>query len=147
MDEYTPLALVCIDNVDYCNYVQQTLTDLGFSVQSSTDIEDAIVRIQVATYDTVVMFAELGGKPIDENPVWKESLRIPAVNRRREFITLISSIMPTRDEMLEFAYSVELIVNAADVANLGMLLRQGIATRIASYELFNALSRPKALLR
>lgn len=142
-----PLALVCIDNQDYCNYVEQTLAALGYMVQATTDIDDSVVRIRVATYDVVVIFAEMGGKPIEENPVLEETLKIPPAVRRKEFVTLISSTLPTRNEMVEFVYSVELVVNAADVANLGILIRQGATTRQNSYALFNALSRPKALQR
>lgn len=142
-----PLALVCIDNQDYCNYVHQTLSALGFNTQASTDIDDSIVRIRVATYDVIVIMAEMGGKPLEENPVWEETLRTAPALRRKEFVALVSSTLPTRNEMVEFIYSVELVVNAADVANLGILVRQGATTRQNSYALFNALSRPKALLR
>ena len=142
-----PLALVCIDNQEYCNYVEQTLVSLGYSVQASTNIDDSVVRIRVATYDVIVIFAELGGKPLEDNPVWAETLRIALPIRRKEFVALISSTLPTRNEMVEFVFSVELVVNAADVANLGVLIRQGATTRQNSYALFNALSRPKALQR
>lgn len=142
-----PTALVCIDNADYCNYVQQTLAAIGYAVQTATTVDDAVVRIRVSTYEVVVIFAEMDGKPLEDNPVWEETLKIPLTNRRKQYIALISTTLPTRNEMVEFVFSVELIVNAADVANLGVLVRQGASSRQTSYALFHALSRPRALTK
>ncbi len=129
-------ALVCVEQPEPQQRIVQQLTSMDYKVHTGLFAEDISLKIRTHPYDIVFIDENFGGQPISHNPVLGEVIQLPTLQRRDQYVVLIGSNVMTNDEMSAFIYSVDLVFNIGDLANLKPVLRRGVARQKDFYHQF-----------
>ena len=118
-------ALVCIDEPDLQKTVVDQLAALNYKIHTGLFVEDISLKLSTHVYNVVVIYETFNDSDLETNQVLLEATAIPATQRRTQYFVLIGPNMVTNDDMLAFAYSVDLAFSISDVSNLKPVLRRG----------------------
>ncbi|OAI42370.1 hypothetical protein AYO41_00990 [Verrucomicrobia bacterium SCGC AG-212-E04] len=129
-------ALVCVEQPDPQQKIVQHLTSMDYKVHTGLFAEDVSLKIRTHPYDVVFIDENFGGLPVSQNPVLAEVIQLPTSQRRNQFIILIGNSVMTNDEMSAFIFSVDLVFNVGDLANLKPVLRRGVTRQREFYHAF-----------
>ena|SRR5881394_132649 len=118
-------SLICAD--PYTTEVAKTtLRELGFKFHTAETPEFAIERIKYNTYDCIVLHETFHASSLRTNPVLNYLADLPMAQRRYSFVCLVGPSFTTFDAMQAFAQSVHLVLNPADLPNLGPILKKAL---------------------
>src|SRR6202043_3950309 len=134
-------ALVCVDHQQYQKIVVPQLIDMTYKVHLGLFEEDVLLKLKTYNYDVVVIYENFKGSTLQTNPILREMIQEPDVQRREHFVVLLSHAFATNDAMSAFAYSVDHIINIADLANFQPVLRRGVALHQGLYHSFNEIMK------
>lgn len=129
-------ALVCVEQADPQQKIVQHLTSMDYKVHTGLFAEDVSLKIRTHPYDVVFIDENFGGLPVSQNPVLAEVIQLATSQRRNQFIILIGNSVMTNDEMSAFIFSVDLVFNVGDLANLKPVLRRGVTRQREFYHAF-----------
>jgi hypothetical protein len=118
-------SLICADAV-IRDAAKATLRELGFKFHVAETPELSVDRLRYTSYDCIVVHEIFAGATLRTNAVLNYLTPLPMAQRRYSFICLIGPSFKTLDAMQAFAQSVHLVVNPADVPNLGPILKKGL---------------------
>src|SRR5436190_14900422 len=130
-------ALVCVDHQQYQKMVVPQLIDLTYKVHLGLFEEDVILKLQTYSYDVVVIYENFKNSTLETNPLLREIVRQPDIQRREHFVVLLSHRFATNDAMSAFVQSVDQIINVTDLANFKPVLRRGAAQYRELYSSFH----------
>lgn len=119
-------SLICADP-NTTEVVKATLRDLGFKFHTAETPELAIERMRYTTYDCIVVHESFAGSTLRSNPVLNYLAPLPMSQRRHSFVSLVGPTFKTLDAMQAFGQSVHLVLNPADLPNMGPILKKGLA--------------------
>jgi hypothetical protein len=119
-------ALVCVDVPEVQRILVDQLTTLNYKIHTGLFLEDILLKIRAHAYDVVIISEHFNASDIATNPIISAAVAAPAEQRRRQFLVAVGSTLTTNDELQAFQYSVDLVVNLADVVNLRPVLRRGV---------------------
>lgn len=120
-------ALVCVDVPEVQRILVDQLTALNYKIHTGLFLEDILLKLRAHAYDVVIISEHFNASDIANNPIIAHAIAAPAEQRRRQFLVAVGSTLITNDELQAFQYSVDLVVNLADVVNLRPVLRRGVA--------------------
>lgn len=120
-------AIVCVDVPEVQRIVVDQLTSLSYRIHTGLFLEDILLKLRAHAYDVVVISEHFNASDILSNPIIAAAVAAPAEQRRKQFVVAVGSTLVTNDELQAFQYSVDLVVNLADVVNLRPVLRRGVA--------------------
>jgi hypothetical protein len=129
-------AIVCVDVPEVQRIVVDQLTSLNYKIHTGLFLEDILLKLRAHAYDVVIISEHFNASDILNNPIIAAAVAAPAEQRRKQFVVAIGSTLVTNDELQAFQYSVDLVVNLADVVNLRPVLRRGVARMIEFYTPF-----------
>lgn len=138
-------ALLCVDETSLQSLVSGQLDALGFKMHNGLFREDVVLRLGMHAYDVVIVYDRFEDSHPDSNPVLEECLRLSPEHRRSFLLVLVGSDYLTEDGLQAFARSVDLVVNIADLANFGMVLRRAATRRFEFYRSFSEMAETVAL--
>jgi hypothetical protein len=119
-------ALVCVDVPEVQRIVVDQLTTLSYKMHTGLFLEDVLLKLRANAYDVVIISEHFNASDMNSNPIIAAAIAAPAEQRRKQFLVAVGSGLTTNDEMQAFQYSVDLVVNLADVVNLRPVLRRGV---------------------
>lgn len=119
-------ALVCVDVPEVQRIIVDQLTALNYKIHTGLFLEDILLKLRAHVYDVVVISEHFNATDIGSNPIVALAVAAPAEQRRKQFLVAVGSTLNTNDELQAFQYSVDLVVNLADVVNLRPVLRRGV---------------------
>jgi hypothetical protein len=119
-------SLICADP-NTTEIVKVTLRELGFKYHTAETHELAVERMRYTSYDCIVVHENFAGSSLRSNAVLNHLASLPMPQRRYSFICLIGPSFKTLDAMQSFTQSVHLVLNPADLPNLGPILKKGLA--------------------
>ena len=128
-------SLICADpaTADFC---KNTLRELGFKFHTVESPELAVERIRYTTYDCILVHENFAGSSLRSNMVLNYLAALPMAQRRYSFVCLIGPSFKTFDAMQAFSQSVHLVLDPADMPNLGPILKKGMAEFDQLYRVF-----------
>ena len=132
-------ALVCVDHQQYQKIVVPQLIDMTYKVHLGLFAEDVLLKLKTYNYSVVVIYENFKGSTLETNPILQEMTNRSGAQRREHFVILVSHRYATNDAMSAFVHSVDLIVNIADLANFGPVLRRGVAEHRQLYQEFQEM--------
>src|SRR5207248_76751 len=130
-------ALVCIDEPELQRMVVDHLTALDFKMHTGLFTEDISLKLKAQTYSVVIVYECFNDSMLEGNPLLAEISRIPANQRRQQYVVLIGTSMVTNDEMMAFQHSVDLAFSLSDLSNLAPVLRRGLIRHREFYRVFS----------
>jgi hypothetical protein len=119
-------SLICADPTT-TEVAKTTLRDLGFKYHTAETHELAIERMRYTNYDCIIVHENFAGSSLRSNAVLNYLGPLSMAQRRYSFVCLVGSSFKTLDAMQAFAQSVHLVLNPADLPNLGPILKKGLA--------------------
>lgn len=128
-------SLICADPA-ITEIVRMTLRELGFKYHTGETSELAIERMRYNTYDCIIIQENFAGSSLRSNPVLNYLAPLPMPQRRYSYVCLIGPSFKTLDAMQAFGQSVHLVLNPADLPNLGPILKKGLAEFELLYRAF-----------
>jgi hypothetical protein len=132
-------SLVCTD-AKVGEIVCTTLHDLDFKFHTADNAEIATERIRYTLYDIIIVQDDFAGGTLKANPVLSHLSSLAMAQRRFSMVVLIGSTFKTLDAMQAFAYSVQLVVNTMDLANLGAILKKSWAEFDVLYRVYKSVT-------
>ncbi len=129
-------ALICVDQPEYQQQAIEHLTSMDYKMHVGLFPEDISLKLKTHVYDVVVIDEHFGGGHFGNNQVLYEAVNLPGMQRRNQFLLLIGTSVMTNDEMMAFIFSVDLVFNVNDLANLKPVLRRGVARQKEFYHVF-----------
>jgi CheY-like chemotaxis protein len=117
-------ALVCLDVPEMERIVAEQLNGLSYKVHTGLSVDDLLFKLRAHPYDVVVLAENFGAAALDRHPLLHEIISAPPAQRHRQIVAIIGASMRTADEMQAFQYSVDLVVNLADIRNVRPVLRR-----------------------
>jgi CheY-like chemotaxis protein len=134
-------ALVCADVPEVQRLVVDQLTALNYKIHTGLFVEDIQLKLRAHAYDVVIISENFAATDLATNPLLNEAINAPAQQRRRQLIVLLGSSVITNDELQAFQYSVDLVVNLADVMNLRPVLRRALLRTEEFYAPFQEIAK------
>jgi hypothetical protein len=128
-------SLICADP-NTTELAKTTLRELGFKFHAVETPELAIERIRYTSYDCILVHENFAGSSLRSNVVLNYLAALPMAQRRNSFVCLAGPSFKTFDAMQAFAQSVHLVLNPADLPNLGPILKKGLAEFDLLYRVF-----------
>lgn len=129
-------SLVCIDEPEILREVVAQLGLLNYKMHTGLFTEDITLKLKAQTYDVVVVYESFNDTILEGNAVLAEITRIPARQRRQQYVVLIGPNMVTNDEAQAFQHSVDLTFSVSDLANFAPVVRRGLVHHQEFYHLF-----------
>jgi hypothetical protein len=130
-------ALVCVDHQQYQKLVVPQLIDMTYKVHLGLYEEDVLLKLQTYSYNVVIVYENFKGSTVQTNPLLREMVLRPGMQRREHFVVLLSHRFATNDAMSAFVQSVDQIINVTDLANFKPVLRRGVAQYRELYHAFH----------
>ena len=128
-------SLICADPYT-TEAAKTTLRELGFKFHTADTPEFAIERIRYNTYDCIIVHETFAATSLRSNPVVNYLAALPMAQRRYSFVCLVGPSFTTFDAMQAFAQSIHLVLNPADLPNLGPILKKALAEFESLYSAF-----------
>lgn len=123
-------ALICESDPGLRETIGAGLKSKGYETTFSETAADAVAALRLRLFDVVVV-----------NESFSETLAyLTAQNmatRRRYFVALTGGGLTTKDNMTAFNRSVNIVINTADIPEIGEIIRQGVAENADFYRVFN----------
>src|SRR5262245_34055790 len=132
-------SLICTD-AKVGEIVRTTLHDLDFKFHSADNAEIATERIRYTLYDIIIIQDDFAGGDLKANSVLNYLSSLAMAQRRFSMVVLIGSTFKTLDALQAFAYSVQLVVNTMDLANLGAILKKSWAEFDVLYRVYKSVT-------
>lgn len=123
-------ALICESDPGLRETIGAGLKSKGYDVTFSETAADAVAALRLRLFNVVVAsesFAETLAYLAGQN----------MATRRRYFVAMTGGGLTTKDNMTAFNRSVNLVVNTADVPDIGGIIQQGVAENEDFYRVFN----------
>ena len=128
-------ALTCETDGPTREKIGQALKEMGYQITEAVAARDALKRMRFHVYDVVVVNENFEGAGQGNGVlVYLENLSMHT--RRNIFVVLISDTYRTMDNMAAFNRSVNLVINQKNIADLGTIIKGGIADNAAFYHVF-----------
>jgi len=134
-------ALICESDPATREKMVQGLQSLGYSVKEADSARDTLKKMRFHAFDVLLLSDRFeGGQGVSELLGALELLDMPT--RRRIYVALVGDSYRTMDSMAAFYRSVNLVVSARDLADLGAIIRRGVQeNKVFYYTLVESLKK------
>jgi CheY-like chemotaxis protein len=119
-------ALVCMDVPEMERIVAEQLASLSYKIHTGLSVDDLLFKLRAHPYDVVVFAENFAASSLERHPLLHEITSAPSSQRHRQIVAIIGASMRTADEMQAFQYSVDVVINLADIRNVRPVLRRAV---------------------
>ena len=135
-EEGTKLALIMADNSARGEKIKTAVAELGYKQVSTENTRDAIGKLRFHHFDMILLCEGFEGQPLEQSQVVNFMNRLPMSVRRRIFLVLVADKFKTMDNVMAFAMSANVVINARDVDKLQLILKKAISENEKFYKVF-----------
>ena len=136
IEEEGNTALVCESDTDMQKKIISTLNLLEYHVTVSESGRDALKKMRYHQYDLVVINEAFHCADPDSNMVLLYLERLNMSIRRDMYVAMISNKYRTMDQMMAFRHSVNMIINAKNIDDIGKIIQRGLTDHEFFYRVF-----------
>lgn len=136
LEQGAKTALLCELASDHRATIKAVLENLQFHTTEALSAKDALKQMRFHVFDLVVLDEDFDTSNPDHNQVLTYLTGLNMSIRRNMFVALITKRFRTMDNMAAFNHSVNLVVNAKNLAEIGKILTRGLADHEAFYRVF-----------
>ena len=134
-------ALVCESDTAIREKISGDLTTLGYQITTPETAKDALKAMRFHVFDVVVLNERFDTEDPEANDVLRYLENMAMATRRRFFVALIGGSYRTMDNMAAFNRSVNIVINLKNIAEVGQIIKQGVADNRAFYHIFQETLR------
>jgi predicted Zn finger-like uncharacterized protein len=136
IEEEGNTALVCESDSVMLKKIVATLNLLEYHVTVSDSGRDALKKMRYHQYDLVVINEAFHCADPDSNMVLLYLERLNMSIRRDMYVAMISSQYRTMDQMMAFRHSVNMIINAKNIDDIGKIIQRGLTDHEFFYRIY-----------
>lgn len=136
IEEEGNTALVCESDTAMLKKIVDTLNLLEYHVTVSDSGRDALKKMRYHQYDLVVINEAFHCADPDSNMVLLYLERLNMGMRRDMYVAMISSKYRTMDQMMAFRHSVNMIINAKNIDDIGKIIQRGLTDHEFFYRIY-----------
>ncbi|MBE9581058.1 MAG: zinc-ribbon domain-containing protein [Proteobacteria bacterium] len=129
-------ALLCEHDLEAKQKLRTVLERLNYHVVEAASARNALKYMRFHTYDLVILNITFDAASTKSNHVLQYLAHIPISVRRNMFVALLGKGFRTKDNMLAFDKSVNLIVSSQDIDDVENILKGALREHEAFYEVF-----------
>jgi hypothetical protein len=128
-------ALVALGDSGQASAMASTLTRQGYTVDSLSDMEEAVRLLEQGFY-TVAVTTPTTAQPGQRDSLYQRILRLAPETRRQIFLILLGEGFKTGEASQAFAAIGDLVVNPQELGAVDDVLRKTVAERSRMYQVF-----------
>jgi predicted Zn finger-like uncharacterized protein len=136
IEEEGNTALVCESDTGMLKKIVDTLNLLEYHVTVSDSGRDALKKMRYHQYDLVVINEAFHCADPDSNMVLLYLERLNMSMRRDMYVAMVSSKYRTMDQMMAFRHSVNMIINAKNIDDIGKIIQRGLTDHEFFYRIY-----------
>jgi len=141
VEEEGKTALVCESDPGIKDAITKVLTSMDYHITDAEDSRDALKKMRYHNYDLILVNEEFDTTDPDSNGILIYLERMNMAQRRDMFVVLISNRFHTKDNMMTFNKSVNLIVNVSNIKDIDKILNRGLTEHDFFYRVFRDMLR------
>ncbi len=141
MEEEGLTAIICVKDAEIREAVRMALVGMEYSTTLVMDTRSALKNMRYHCYDVVVVDEMFDARDAETNGVLIYLNRQPMATRRCMTVFLMSKTHRTRDEMVAFRQSVNMVVNSGDIGHIDSILEKGVRQNDLFYRVYNEFKR------
>lgn len=128
-------ALVALGDPGQASAMASTLTRQGYTVDSLTDMEEAVRLLEQGFY-TVAVTTPTTAQPGQRESLYQRIQRLAPEARRQIFLVLVGEGFKTGEASQAFAAIGDLVLNPQELGAVDDVLRKTVAERSRMYQVF-----------
>jgi predicted Zn finger-like uncharacterized protein len=136
VEEDAKLALAMPRDGEQAESIKTAVEELGYQYVASTDTRDALGKLRFHQFDVILLSEGFDNQGLEANGIITYLNHIPISLRRKTYFVLIGDQFKTMDDMMAFALSANLVINANDLAKAAKVLKRGITDFQKFYKVF-----------
>lgn len=130
------LALVMPRDDGQGEAIKAAVEELGYKYVSSPGTRDALGKLRYHQFDLIILSEGFDNQSLEGNSIINYLNHISISIRRKTFLALIGDNFKTKDDMMAFALSVNMVINPRDIPRSAVILKKGIAEFQMFYKVF-----------
>ncbi len=135
-EEGAALALVMADGSEQEQVLRHAVETLGYRYVSAKNSGEAIGKMRLHQFIMVIISDRFDGFEIEKSPVLNYLNRVPMSVRRHIFVVVIGDRFNTKDHMMAFALSVNLVIKSKDTDKIATILKHAVSDNEKFYKVF-----------
>ena len=135
-EEDARLALLMVDSPKYASKIESSVKGLGYRCITSPNTRDGIGKMRFHHFDLVILADGFDGQDLVNNSVMHYLNRLSMSVRRKIFLVLIGDRFKTRDNMMAFALSGNVVINPKELNRFSPILRNAISENEKFYKVY-----------
>lgn len=132
--------MVCMGQPQQQAGTKTALEELGYTVHTPANPEDAIQRLRKNRYEVVILHEEYGGSA-ETNLVLQTIQPMVMPLRRHMCVGLVGKEFHTFDNMMAFAKSVNFVIAERELGKIKPIVRQAVTDNDQFYRVFREALR------
>jgi hypothetical protein len=136
LEEGAKTAIVCESDPELRARIKKTVEEMDYHVLESLSPRDSLKQMRFRDFTLVVLNERFGTRDPDMNHVLKYLAQLPMINRRNSFVVLLTDRFRSRDNMMAFNKSVNLIMNVSEMEYFPKYLEMGLTENDMFYRVF-----------
>ena len=137
VEEEGKTALICESNSAFVKKMMAELNLMEYHITVAESGRDALKKMRYHQYDLILVNEAFNCDGIDSNMVLLYLERLNMSIRRNIYLAMISDSFRTMDQMMAFRYSVNMIINTKNIADVGKVIRRGLTDYELFYRIYN----------
>ena len=135
-EEDARLALLMVDAAKHASKIEGAVKGLGYRCITSPNTRDGIGKMRFHHFDLVILADGFDGQDLTNNSVMHYLNRLSMSVRRKIFLVLIGDRFKTRDNMMAFALSANVVINPKELNRFSPILRNAISENEKFYKIY-----------
>jgi predicted Zn finger-like uncharacterized protein len=138
-EEGTKLALVMEGDDGRAQKVKRAVEELGYQYVPTSSTRDATGKLRFHHFDLIIISDGFDGQQLEQSPILNYLNRMGMTVRRRIFVALLGDKFKTKDDMMTFAMSANVVINNKDMDRMGAILKKAITENEKFYKVYTDL--------
>ncbi len=129
-------AMICESDSEIKKQIKPVLDFMEYHIIDVGSARDAIKKLRYNKYDLIIINESFDAQDPDTNGVLIYLSRLPMIDRRNIFVTMLSNRFRTLDLMTSLGKSVNMIVNLKNLNEFENILKHGVSDSDMFYRIY-----------
>jgi hypothetical protein len=134
--EGTATALVCEPDPAVREKIIADLQEQDYQITTPVSAKDALKAMRFHVFDVIVLNERFDAENPEPTNLLQYLENLNMATRRKIFVALVSEKYRTMDNMAAFSRSVNIMLNIKSIADVGKIIKLGVADNKAFYHVF-----------
>jgi len=135
-EEGVPLALAMVEDETRKDVIKRSVEELGYKFVPAANSHDANGKMRFHNFDLMVIADGFDDTSVENSPILNYLNHQPMSIRRKIFVALLGDDFKTKDPLMAYSLSSNLVVNNKDIGQITSILKNSITENNRFYKVF-----------